>query len=386
MKRVLMLISLIAIAVTVPAQPAFAGEPSVQIGRDRVAVDDIIQIRGSRWPAGDLVTIELCGNDALDFSVDCDIRNSVSFAVRDSTEFFGALQITYPPSPCPCVVRVSSQGVPQAVTVPIDFPSAGFVPAEQQVPDADISRTIDITALEIQKTSGWTTWFGAPASWWPRVTITNNGNVAISDTTLTLTSGKGADPTDIISSWDLMVIEVGETIRMSVPFELDALSVGTYTVKATISGLGQDIEARGTTNTIPWGLIVIALIVLQFGLLLIRNGVRGHVSNRVAADDAWLEEVEDDSADGSSAVATTPADGAATASDADASDGPSGDSEAEDTTAGGDDAIGQAGESTAARAAVKGGAVGEISDGAEVSARGSLPTSWSPNAPLRLQQ
>ena len=165
----------LVVAIVILAGSASAADhgPTIQIGRDRVALDDRVQVRGDHWPVGDLVNIELYGNDALDASADCDLRNSVSFAVRESGAFFGTIQIAYPPKPCPCVIRVSSAAV-TAITVPIDFPSAGFEPAEQRIFGGDIPRLLDITALELHSSGKWPSWFGASADRVADIVVTND--------------------------------------------------------------------------------------------------------------------------------------------------------------------------------------------------------------------
>ena len=55
---------------------------------------------------------------------------------------------------------------------------------------------------------------------------------------------------------------------------LPAFSFGNNQVVGTVGDAGLKAPIKVTTTIIPWGLIVIALIILQFILLGVRNFVR----------------------------------------------------------------------------------------------------------------
>lgn len=268
------------IVLVVYAPVAFAQEatdPQITLGQAQVVSGDQLQVRGSGFTPQDLVTLELCGNGALDASVDCDVRGASEFAVRVTGEFFGVLTVRVPPRACPCVVRVTSSGDLGEIREPVEVTDAPFSQAAQRVPQPDISRQLTISDFEIENHGVLAGLLGARVERTAHLRITNTGSAPIQAPGISLTYGRGSDPTEVIPVPEVGVVEVGRPVELSVPFSLDAMSFGRYTVRASIGGLGEPLVARAETSTYPWGLVAAGLVCLQLALLRLRNRVRRRI-------------------------------------------------------------------------------------------------------------
>ena len=66
----------------------------------------------------------------------------------------------------------------------------------------------------------------------------------------------------------------GETVTVHVNVVFPPFSVGDNEVVGAVGDAALKEHIKVTTTIVPWGLIVIALIILQLILLAIRNAVR----------------------------------------------------------------------------------------------------------------
>ena len=151
-------------------------------------------------------------------------------------------------------------------------------PPEQRIDVPSVSRALEVTEADVTGRGPWTSWIGGPSDRTLHLTVRNTGNVAILDPRLVVTVGRGGDPAGIVETPDLGRLEPGESRSIEVPVELDALSFGSYTVLARVGGGAEPVVARTEASTYPWLLIAGAIVLVQLGLLAIRNRVRARVA------------------------------------------------------------------------------------------------------------
>jgi len=248
-----------ALAASTPTpSPTAAVATSVTISSGIVKTNDIIRVAGSGWPARITIQASICGNNALQGASDCS-PSAGGQTVTDPAGVFGLdLPIAKPPKPCPCVVHVVSPDTSATVDQPIQIIGQPNGPL-------DTSRTIrTLTATSKLTGAGpLTAWLGGAAKRTFVLTMTNTGNSAITNPGVTLTIGKGADPTTLLATPQVGTILAGQTAQYRLPITIKAPAFGQYRVKAYFSDLDTPISTTASTSSYPWVLIVLVWLLIQ---------------------------------------------------------------------------------------------------------------------------
>lgn len=269
-------------ALALDATPAPAADaPTLGVSANGAEAGQTVLVQGRNWPKGAVVTLEICGNNGSNGSRDCAVSAGTTAAVDGKGNLTGALEIAVPPVPCPCVVRATAAGTPSATAqIRITGAPSGEVTGSP-APTGDI---LKIHEAALTGRGSWTTWFGAATTRTLVLTVENVSDITVRDPVLTLRSGTSSDPQGVIPSPALGRLAPGQVETYEIPVELDALSIGTYTVKGTITRLNQPVTFSAKTSTYPWGLGVALLVMLQLLLLLVRNRLRARVQRAIAAE------------------------------------------------------------------------------------------------------
>jgi hypothetical protein len=255
-------------------------DPTVTLDRTGTAIGDELLVTGQGWPKGATLIVELCGQGGIHGSVDCDVTNQRTAGVGPSGTFSTALTTGRPPSPCPCVVKATDQTSHIAATAAISVAGIATVPITEDDPDA--VRRIEVSEIQVTGDRSWTELFGAPS---PRVldlTLVNTGAVAVQRPALTVAWGKGSAPTGFVKVPDLEPMEPGASQEVSIDLPRGALSFGQFRAVVEIQGLAEPVVAQTTSSTYPWGLVALAVLVLQLLLLRMRNRLRRRFQRRAA--------------------------------------------------------------------------------------------------------
>ena len=284
-------IAVIALAslVVLPAAPALAdsgsGSPtlglSVSATPQRARTTDTTHIVGTGWPANAPIAVSTCGNNGLNGSVDCNTAQTFN-TISDATGNF-QFDMTFgrPPKPCPCVIHTFSPNLSSVNDFPVellDMPSAPPVKESS-------TRTLKVD-ISVSGSGPVASWFGFPAERSLDATITNTGSLPVLNPPAYIYLGKGQDPTTLLSSPALGSVNPGQTVTVAIPFELPALSFGSYTVKIDIPGMDTPTTATATTATYPWLLLIAVWLAIQIPLL-------GLYRRRDEDDDSHLIELDD---------------------------------------------------------------------------------------------
>ena len=267
------------------AQPA----PTLAVEASATTVGAPVVVRGEGWPAARLAQVQVCGNQARRGSPDCDQGRAVTVPVEGDGSFATVLTLAVPPVACPCVVRATSAGGPQAVVVPISLD--GTSPAARVVDPADgPDRRLEITRAELAGGGPWTAWFGAPPRRTVTFTVRNVGNVVVTDPAFTMAVGRGEHPSGLVDVPRLGSLAPGEERAFVVAVDFGPAAFGAYTVRGDVTGLDQPAGFRVRGSVHPWLGVVSVAAVAQLVLLGWRNRLR---SRLVPTDDGRVKvEVE----------------------------------------------------------------------------------------------
>jgi hypothetical protein len=227
-----------------------------------------MRVEGSGWPPSALLTVELCGNEARNGSVDCDARTSKTVATTKEGVLFADLLATAPPSPCPCVVHVfQPQGIlDMAARVRIN--GVAVAPLSEEAAPA---RRLEVTKARLTGSNGLGAWFGAGPERTLELTVENTGDVAVDGAAIRAGWGRSSSPDQPIDIDNLKKLQPGDSVTVEVPVQLGALGFGRYVAAGNIAGFdGADFEAP--TSTYPLGLLlVVVLLVVGAGVLVYRR-------------------------------------------------------------------------------------------------------------------
>lgn len=245
---------------------------SAVMDRGTASEGEQLDVSGSGWAPASRITISLCGNNALRGSADCDRGGSETMIANPDGSFLTELLVAAPPEPCPCVVYVVSDADLRSVRLPVEIVGVGSAPTEAP-PSRPSTPGFEVTDAELTGRGPWTAWFGGS----PRRELSfvlRNTTGDVRTPRLAVTWGRGRSPSRFVEPPTLDSLEPDETVRVTIPIDMDALTVGGFDVLVSVSGAGPSTDVRLSGSSYPWGLIAAAAVAVQLVLLRVRNAVR----------------------------------------------------------------------------------------------------------------
>lgn len=273
------LVTTAAFPTAAPAAPA--PTPTIELSTSLLVPGSEVALHGTHWSEDTVLQATLCGANAVDGSVNCVGRAAVTMTPGPTGVVDGTLHVFMPPDPCPCVVLVSGLTSSFSRRLPVQVAGAATAPPKTASPLAE-PPTLRVDT----EVSGGTTlasFFGGPAERTLTVRIRNTGSIDIAHPVLAVGWGRSGSADHLIRTPRLGPIAAGATRTVKVPFELDAFAMGNYEVAGRVTGASKPVPVSATTSTWPWGLFAVALVLLQFILLGIRNRVRRHLARKQVA-------------------------------------------------------------------------------------------------------
>ena len=260
-----------ALGAPVAAQSDTSG-PIVSLDRAEAAPGDAVIVTVSGFDARP-VTISVCGNEARRGSVDCDMRGSRARETQPDGPIGTDLTVGAPPTPCPCIVRVSTQDnrmIAVAPIVIIGHPVAevvGASPADQPL-ITDIVAEPDSTGVSDQLRSS----LGGSTTYAVTVRVTNTATFEIADVAVAATFTRGRfDDTRNIDLPNPGPLAPGQTWEEIVSVDVPALTFGDVEWSATASGQGPAVTATDSTSSRPVLLyVLVTILVIDLTILLWR--------------------------------------------------------------------------------------------------------------------
>ena len=270
MKTWLRLLGVTAVvAMTIGAQPAQATVPPAADGPTATvlhadwSLGEKMTVRGSGWPTGK-VSVQICGNNAVNGTADCDGPGTRSFGIGSNGAFAGRVVVGPPPAPCPCVVYVASNFAAQGVTIPITIKDH---PIQDGIPTVDPNAGLTTLSLTSSFVRGdwWRDALGISPTRIMTVTITNTGGRPSGAGVVDFTVGKESPPTGFAASISFESIDPGESTSVAAKFAVDSFAYGTYNLLARVTSPAAGGDITEQTSTFPGyllvGLIAIVLVV-----------------------------------------------------------------------------------------------------------------------------
>ena len=181
-----------------------------------------VSVTGAGWAPGEFVSVQVCGNDGVNGSADCDVANAESF-YTERAEFRATVVVTVPPRPCPCVIlavgALTEAKTPISIAGTTSAPVSSTLPARQPRHRAHPPRP---TVPSSKTTAG-----GPPGSAHPPSAPSSSPSPTpappqCTQPFMSVAYGKGDDPRTVIEAPRVPPIEAGQTAVVRVPFELDA--------------------------------------------------------------------------------------------------------------------------------------------------------------------
>jgi hypothetical protein len=267
-------------AATVVPSPAGAEPvPAISLSLSAANVGQPVTVIGTGFPATTSVSLQVCGNAAGHGSSDCDTLAGQTVVTDEIGSFRSSVVVRYAPVPCPCVVWAVSNGIkPASAIAPIGVVTGVYATSKGSDPAPEPVATTRLEVLDVstRQPDAWKSWLGIASPHELVVTLRNAGTSTIAHPVLSLTLGRGIDPTELLPSPTLEALQPGEVRTVVVPFDLGALAVGGYNVQGTVgTTVGEGSELRAHVSSFPW-LLVIGAIALIVAMVRRRRRARRH--------------------------------------------------------------------------------------------------------------
>ena len=278
---------LVATVMATSASASAAGKPADAIpagavSPSQVAPGSSVFVSGSQWPPNTEISVQICGEEARHGSGDCDLPSSTIVGTDSGGVFGTRVMVQVPPKPCPCVVEITALGGDdRGLALPITIDGAPSVPLPPLVPEKTVH---PLTVEDAELIGGsWSAWFGWPAERTLVLRVRNTSGAPVNDPLLLVAAGRGSHPTEPQDVPVQRPFATGEVRTVRVPATFAAPSIGGYSVRYRIGADGTTATKRLETSSWPWGLFLVALLLLQGVLLLVRNRVRSRVAPEESA-------------------------------------------------------------------------------------------------------
>ena len=269
---------LVAIAMAMGVAPASATvppgppAPAATIVRTTWSVGDKMIVHGTNWPQGK-VTVQVCGNAAVNGTTDCDETGTRGFGIGANHSFAGQIIVGAPPAPCPCVVLVGTNFHEQDVLLPItikNHPLLANAPAVD--PNAGLT-TLSLTSSFLRG-DWWRDALGISPGRIMTVTITNTGGRPTGDGVVDITVGKEKPPTGFAASISFQSLDPGESTSVAAKFAVDSFAYGTYNMTARVISPAAGGAITEQTSTFPGYLLVLLILLVLIIDLIWMSRVR----------------------------------------------------------------------------------------------------------------
>ena len=260
--------------------------PTVALDRYELTPGELVSLTIDGFQTG-FVTMTFCGNDGRRGSVDCNMQASLAREINpDGTPTLSDIRVAAPPTPCPCIIRVSSrdnQEIAVASVAIVGHPVSEVV--EPSAPGQPLTVAIAAEPApegfrdELRSSLGGATLYDVT------VQVKNQGTFAIDNVGVSsIFMRLNYDDVRTIDIPSAGQLEPGATWEQVVQVEMPALTFGDVEWQATASGAGPSVSATDSTSSRPVLLIVLAIILVVDILLLTWRFIARLRKRRAPAD------------------------------------------------------------------------------------------------------
>jgi hypothetical protein len=274
--RALLAALLLAIAVplVLPSSPAHAASGPVVVPLPASAKPgEVTSVSGAGWPASALLTVLLCGQNAVAGTDDC-VNDAGRAVTTDAAgRFTQRLNVELPPQPCPCVIHVSTVlGATETADAPFEVVGA---PVKPIPPDAAGNGQLHALSASLTGASGLLNWFGAPPSRTLRVIVTDLGAAPVVNPEFQL----GTWHSVLAPEWSAApwqgVIQPGQKVEIDLPVQFGSGASGRWSVALRYQG--KDFASAYEDLPVSWGVycfwslfgVVVAVGLYRIGMAVL---------------------------------------------------------------------------------------------------------------------
>lgn len=261
-------------------EPAFSStsSPIFFLSPTTTSVGDEVTVHGVGFGSEEDVSVMVCGDGGLEGAQGCDLGSQATLVTDNMGSFSVQLSVLAPPVPCPCVVEADSTSVSLRTAITITgMPSAPLVQ-----PEVALGPKLHVVEAVIIGHGGWESWFGWPARRTLRVKLLNTGGGGPASPTLALESNSWIGGRQTLTAPSVGAVSAGQTRVLQIPVDLGAFATGEYTFRGELYLPTGTTSFKASDFAVPWGLVIIAALILQALLLLLRNRLRSRLTRREA--------------------------------------------------------------------------------------------------------
>jgi hypothetical protein len=149
-----------------------------------------------------------------------------------------------------------------------------------------VTQPLQILNAQLSGNGPWYSWFGGIPQRTLDLTVHNPNRGVYPHPALVLAAGKAGNGLSTVSTSPLPSMAPGETTTVHLKVTFPPFNFGTNEVIGTVGDAALKENIKVTTTIVPWGLIIVALIILQFILLAIRNALRRRNQRRQVSSPA----------------------------------------------------------------------------------------------------
>jgi hypothetical protein len=224
-------------------------------------------ITGSGWAdVGGVVTVQICGQDAVNLTADCDESNTYSAGIRTGGVFYAALFVRLPIEPCPCVIYVTNQ-LGQSYKIPVEIVGAPLSPIV-----APLQPFFPVALrASLSTPTSISSWFGGPRNAVLRLRVTNHSMTALWAPVVTVRIGR-RDPSQLVAGETIGTVPQGASRALQIPVTIPAVTFGHYTVLVQLRANGESATTSVHTSSWPWAWLIAAIeLILLLTAAILRR-------------------------------------------------------------------------------------------------------------------
>lgn len=242
-----------------------ADEPKLTVASRQAREGDTVAVVGADWQPESLVTVLLCGQNAIGGTKACANSDGRTATADAQGEFRVELPVVEPPRACPCVVRaVTVTG--EHAEAQAEFKVAGH-PVRALPEDRTGGERLAVLDARIEGSSGVLNWFGAAPKRELVLTVANQGTDQARNPVFEVGTAQGVFAPEWADQRWRGTLAPGDRKQVRLDVELDAGAYGDYRVSARY---GQTVLAEQPWEVgRPWGLtlfVLLLVVVAAFGL------------------------------------------------------------------------------------------------------------------------
>lgn len=259
---------------TPAAASTTAPQPVVQTATTEIISGEPFDVTLAGWPAGTVVSVEICGERAAAGSAGCATAQSTLIVVAGDGTGTGALVGSLPPKGCPCVLRAKALTGDLTAALPVVVPQAATSAGIPERGPTVIPISRLIVAAAVTPLGDWfdglVSALGGAADYRLTVTMQNIGGAASPARTADVIVGRDTLGGDAVTSLAIAPIEPGESVTYDVVVRIGAPLAGAYVLHGEVDPADNGSVFVAEVTSWPVVPAVAALFFVSWALLALR--------------------------------------------------------------------------------------------------------------------